>query len=109
MAKDQRLSKRVKSVNPNIEKSTIQKLVAKEKLNGKDKRALAGLAFGVAMMAAPQILNAMDSGMGSLASAANAKNAARGATAARNLFADNKGIASYTTVALKMGANGRFG
>lgn len=90
------------------EKKLVQKLVDKDKLSGKDKRVVAQIALGVTLMAAPHILNALDTGMGALGTAAAAKNAARGAAATRNLFADSKGIASYATVALKQGANGRF-
>lgn len=90
------------------EKSTIQKIATKEKLNGKDKRALAQLALGVTLIAAPHILSAMGTGMNALGTAAAAKNTARGAAAARNIFADNKGITSYATIALKQGVNGRF-
>lgn len=94
--------------NKPVEKNTFQKLRDKEKLSGKDKRQIAQVALGVTLIAAPHILEAMGTGMNALGNAAAAKNAARGAAATRNLFADNKGVASYATVALKQGANGRF-
>lgn len=56
-----------------------------------------GFAIGTAILGAPIALAAADKGLANLASNINAK---RGAEVARKLFADNKGLTSYQTVAL---------
>lgn len=56
-----------------------------------------GLAVGTAILAGPVALIAADRGAANLAATINAK---RGAEAARQLFADEKGLMSYATVAL---------
>lgn len=56
-----------------------------------------GLAVGSAILAGPVALAIANKGAGDLASHINTK---RGAEAARNLLADNRGLTSYATVAL---------
>lgn len=60
-----------------------------------------GLAIGTAILATPIAIGATSQGLSNLASNINAK---RGAEAARQLFADNKGLTSYKTVALSYNA-----
>ena len=60
-----------------------------------------GLAIGTAILATPIAIGATSHGLSNLASNINAK---RGAEAARQLFADNKGLTSYKTVALSYNA-----
>lgn len=56
-----------------------------------------GLAVGTAILATPLAIGLADQGLSNLAKNINAK---RGAEAARKLFADSKGLTSYSTIAL---------
>lgn len=56
-----------------------------------------GFAVGTAILATPIAIGLASQGLSNLASNVNAK---RGAEAARQLFADSKGLTSYSTVAL---------
>lgn len=60
-----------------------------------------GFAVGTAILATPIAIGAASQGLSNLASHINAK---RGAEAARQLFADSKGLTSYKTVALSYNA-----
>lgn len=60
-----------------------------------------GMAVGAAIIATPIAIGAASKGLSGLANDINTK---RGAEAARNLFADNKGLTSYQTVALSYNA-----
>lgn len=60
-----------------------------------------GFAIGTAILATPIAIGATSQGLSNLASNINAK---RGAEAARQLFADSKGLTSYSTVALSFNA-----
>ena len=66
-----------------------------------------GLAVGTAILATPIAIGATSEGLSNLASHINAK---RGAEAARKLFAESKGLTSYSTVALSFNpATGAWG
>lgn len=60
-----------------------------------------GFAIGTAILATPIAIGMTSQGLSNLANNINAK---RGAEAARQLFADNKGLTSYSTVALSFNA-----
>lgn len=60
-----------------------------------------GFAVGTAILATPIAIGATSRGLSNLAGSINAK---RGAEAARKLFADSKGLTSYSTVALSFDA-----
>lgn len=60
-----------------------------------------GFAVGTAILATPIAIGAASQGLSNLASGINTK---RGAEAAAKLFADNKGLTSYKTVALSFNA-----
>lgn len=61
-----------------------------------------GFAVGTAILATPIAIGATSVGLSNLASNINAK---RGAEAARKLFADSKGLTSYSTIALSFDAS----
>jgi hypothetical protein len=72
---------------------TIVKARSKEYASSTAK----GLAVAAAILAGPIALAALDKGAGNLAASIQGK---RGAAAAAKIFADNKGLTSYNTVAL---------
>lgn len=70
------------------------------------KTTARGLAVGTAILGAPLALAALNGAAGNLSAKINAD---RGAEAARNLFANSKGLTSYATVALSFDeAKGSF-
>jgi len=60
-----------------------------------------GFAVGAAILATPIAIGATSQGLSNLANSINTK---RGAEAARKLFAESKGLTSYSTVALSFNA-----
>lgn len=64
--------------------------------------SLRGFAIGTAVLATPVAIGLTSYGLSNLASNINTK---RGAEVARQLFADSKGLTSYSTVALAFNAS----
>ena len=76
--------------------------IGKARFKERTASAARGFAVGTAILATPIAIGATSQGLSTLANSINAK---RGAEAARKLFADSKGLTSYSTIALSFDAS----
>lgn len=76
--------------------------IGKARFKERTASAARGFAVGTAILATPIAIGATSQGLSNLANGINAK---RGAEAARKLFADSKGLTSYSTIALSFDAS----